>query len=276
MKILVPVDFSQASKKALLFAAEISHGLHAEIHICHFYQLPLLPSGAPMVIPVDDALEQASQKRMNLLLKSMTKKYDRVKFTGSVQPGYAPDGIAARQASGNFSLIVMGAKSEKKVTGYSFGSTSNSVVRSTTCPVLTVQNDSKFNGINKVIFAADYGEQYFNNALQLIGLFKVFNPEICLVHVSNGKFDEEMEIAELDRFRDQLTAKSRYANISTRFIEDEDIFSGLMSVVNNGSDLFAISARNHTLFEKLFTKSLTKKIILQSSVPVLTLHEQVV
>jgi hypothetical protein len=120
----------------------------------------------------------------------------------------------------------------------------------------------------------DYGKDPFKNALKIIDLLRNLNPEIILFHLTDGKPDEIMEYGMLEKFKDRLIQESHYQSITFRLFESPDVYDGLNKYITEFNiDMVAISMRNRNIFEKLFSRSLTKKMVYHSHIPVLALHE---
>jgi len=62
---------------------------------------------------------------------------------------------------------------------------------------------------------------------------------------------------------------------SFKFIEDNDVEKGILKFVNdNNIDLLAVISRKRGFFERLFHKSISKKLAMHANVPILILSEQ--
>lgn len=129
-KILVPVDFSSCSRAALDFALAVGASLGASLEVMHVWQ----PEDAPVEGPsANAALEQELQR------------------FAAVSPGFSPairvriEGGDARQTivtiaeKEGFDLVVLGTHGRTGRARSLAGSVAESVVRTSSCPVLTVR-----------------------------------------------------------------------------------------------------------------------------------------
>ena len=70
--ILVPVDFSNASKRALRYACELADTFEATLHVLHVVEHPYLPGGYMELYPPPaqffDQVEQESREQLETLL----------------------------------------------------------------------------------------------------------------------------------------------------------------------------------------------------------------
>lgn len=144
-RILAPVDFSDCSASALQHAMMLQKVSGAHIHVLHTYDLPAFipPHSMLVVAELDGSLVQhaerfTTQRLEEFLAKLSIKPGDTFRFSIEVGPA-APTivSVAEREQS---DLIVMGTHGR---TGWSralLGSTTDKVLHSAPCPVLTVKS----------------------------------------------------------------------------------------------------------------------------------------
>lgn len=144
-RILVPVDFSDCSASALQHAMMLQQASGAHIHVLHTYDLPaFIPPHSMLVVGDFDAslvehAERFTRQRLEeFSAKLSVKPSDTVHFSLEVGPA-APTivSVAEREQS---DLIVMGTHGR---TGWSralLGSTTDKVLHSAPCAVLTVKS----------------------------------------------------------------------------------------------------------------------------------------
>ena len=140
-RILVAVDFSENSAKAVSKAKEMSQKCHAELQLIHFVEIPVYPvleDVAVMGMPglwdesVSQGLIESSNKRLSELAKSFDiKNYETLSGIASVD---IVDYADRKQCD----LIVMGAHGLKGLQ-HLIGSTTNSVINHAKCDVLAVR-----------------------------------------------------------------------------------------------------------------------------------------
>lgn len=140
-KILCPVDFSEASKKALEWARSLAEGQKAEIlllHVIEPYVLPIEYGLAPM--PHVDLDDQAKKNASEELQKLAAKSLPQLKVQPLVQFGRAADVIVALAKDKAADLIVIATHGRTGVSRMFLGSTAERVVRIAPCPVLSVRS----------------------------------------------------------------------------------------------------------------------------------------
>jgi nucleotide-binding universal stress UspA family protein len=132
-KILVPVDFSDCSKKALQYAIPFAKQFGAELLLLHVVEpYPIVPEMAPY------DFETIHDGRQELLALQQTLG-DVVPSTISLRKGTPHLEIteAARELGAD--LIIISTHGRKGLSRRVFGSTTEKVVRYAPCPVLIVR-----------------------------------------------------------------------------------------------------------------------------------------
>jgi len=133
-RILVPIDFSRQSLKALDFATSLAHALNGDVTLIHALDPLHAPAryDSPKIRQLRaEALEDAKEK-----LKEIAEENDGAGH--HVVGGIAHKSIVQFAKKMNADLIVMGSYGRSGVKRLLAGSTAENVVRHTQCPVLVV------------------------------------------------------------------------------------------------------------------------------------------
>jgi nucleotide-binding universal stress UspA family protein len=132
-KILVPVDFSDCSKKALQYAVPFAKQFGAELLLLHVVEpYPLVPEMAPY------DFENIHDSRDDL--KALQKTIPEViHSTAELRRGTPHLEITAAARDLGADLIIISTHGRKGLSHKIFGSTTEKVVRYAHCPVLIVR-----------------------------------------------------------------------------------------------------------------------------------------
>lgn len=142
--IVVPVDFSEYSKKALRYAVEFARNFNAEIILIYVVE--------PLVYPADfsfgqvaiPAMESELQERgMRELQTLMTTEIPDLRSRAIVKVGKPFLEIIQTARTENADLIIIATHGHTGLEHALFGSTAEKVVRKAPCPVLTVREKEK-------------------------------------------------------------------------------------------------------------------------------------
>ena len=136
--ILVPIDFSDCSKKALLYALPYGKEFSAQITLLYVAQFHYAASELDSAeIPV---LEDQHMKRAKDELLLLAKQLpDCLKIKTAVVSGKPFEEIVATAKALNADLIIIGTHGAMKMQHEFLGSTAERVARFADCPVLIVR-----------------------------------------------------------------------------------------------------------------------------------------
>lgn len=145
-QVLVPVDFSESSRRALHFALLLTRPFNSEIRLLHVVEALVLP---PDVEVVDTA---AFAEALNdEAAKCLAKWREEVAaHKAPVQPelraGTPYREIVEAAGERPTDLIILGTRGRTGLAGALLGSTAERVMRHAPCPVLVVRERGKVAG----------------------------------------------------------------------------------------------------------------------------------
>lgn len=131
LHILVPLDFSGKSRQALRFAVPIAQKFSAKIHLVH-----VLPAPAKAALADLPRLKQAAIKRLGEMSGQLPP---RLRAGNAALVGKPADEILALAARNNIDLIVLTTKGLSGLRRVLVGSTAETIMRQSVCPVLSVR-----------------------------------------------------------------------------------------------------------------------------------------
>jgi nucleotide-binding universal stress UspA family protein len=140
-KILVPVDFSELSQRALDQAIGLAVKFGAEIHLLHCCQLdPIAMAPYDIVLPA--SLDQTIQEAARGLLAEWARRAagQGVKVHWHLSAGAAWAAIADMAESLGADLIVIGTRGLSGFKRVLLGSVAERTIQLARCPVLTVNH----------------------------------------------------------------------------------------------------------------------------------------
>lgn len=146
-KILVGVDNSENSEKALDYALEVAEKFSASVLILNVFQPPPEFEYQPNMLqqPIDyqsntasfiKELRKVHEAVLSRATERATKLKPNLKITVELKEGDASSQIVETAANGQFDLIVMGHRGDSKIRELFLGSTSEKVAHIARCAVL--------------------------------------------------------------------------------------------------------------------------------------------
>ncbi|MCG9875613.1 MAG: universal stress protein [Leptospiraceae bacterium] len=137
-KILIPIDGSESSKRALEFGIAIAKAANAKVTVLEviedFGPLPGYYDAAP---PGKDRVKWISEQRFEKVHTILDDS--SIQWTRTIKEGYAADEILKVSEDGKFDLIVIGSRGMGAVGRFLVGSVSDKVVHHAHCSVTVVR-----------------------------------------------------------------------------------------------------------------------------------------
>lgn len=270
-KILVPTDFSGDADNALRFALEISKRMNAAVVLHHSYVLPVYASDLPLAMPSDAELEKTSMDGLSAVIDRFSTQYPEAKFELSVTEGYAEDQIpeAAKQTGAD--MVVMGTKGASGLREALIGTITAAVLDSVDAPVLTIPHDATWKRFERFVYATNYEEGDFQHVQSFIEFARLFKAEVVILHVSQGEEMRVYEVDAIERFKERLVEETKYGRITFQVMGKSDVYEGLNAFVEQyGADLLAMTIRKRSFTEKLFQRSVTKRMAYHTHLPLMS------
>lgn len=140
-RILVPVDFSPLSKKALLYAARLAQQFNAAIDLFHVVEPEVPPAFDGFMIvpsPISSGTTSSCTGQMTAMVAA-ARSAGAERMKTSVRCGLAAFEIVEAAKEFDADLIVIATHGYTGWKHFAIGSTAERVVRAAPCPVLVVR-----------------------------------------------------------------------------------------------------------------------------------------
>ena len=139
-RILVPLDFSTNSARALDYARGVALEFGAAIHLVHVCEVPSMMTASmdAYALAYTDWSQRLGEEANVQLLREATR-LNGVPFTTEVLFGNAASSIIDAADANHADMIVMGTHGHGPVMHLVMGNVAERVVRGASCPVLTVR-----------------------------------------------------------------------------------------------------------------------------------------
>lgn len=263
MKILVPVDFSDFSINAFQYAIGTARDLQAEIVLFHAsHNIKVVDVN--VMISIDDLLLKESNDKLNDLIKSQDTQDVSVSYISKI--GLVNDLITEVSKKENIDFIVMGTKGASGLEEVFLGSVTSSLIRKSNVPILAIPGDAKYESLKNITIALDFKDTYANNLSLVKQLAVKKDGEIDILHIknTNGNADiKDDSILSLEEKLDPI--KHSYV-----FLEKSKTTSAILEYIKqNNPDLLIVISKAHSLFERLFHKSVSETLAMNISIPLL-------
>jgi nucleotide-binding universal stress UspA family protein len=272
--IIAPTDFSAVSVNAIMYAADLAVTTRARLILFHVCQLPLVYSEVPMpLLSIGEMTEEANIKMNELKEQVIASHGDKIKISSEVKAGTVVTELKIFCAGIHPYAVVMGTHGATALERFLLGSNTLSAIKNLAWPLIVVPAEMKFNTIRNIGLACDFKKVIDTAPVEEIrNLVKDLGANLHVLYINK---DEQKEytadfIAETGWLQEMLVdLNPRY-----HFIDHPDVNDGLMEYAESYLlDLLIVVPRKHGVVEKLLHPGHTKQLVLNSRMPMMTIHE---
>lgn len=263
MKVLLPTDFSENSKRAIDFAIEALAPLDCEFTLLNTYQSP--QAGSTMIVNINEMLAKGSEEglatmKAQLLAKHGSKLPELQTFStyGSVFSGiqYCVEKLGTE-------MIAMGTKGETGLQRLILGSNTAYAIQHTEIPLLAIPQEAKSITIKNVLLAADQADADSDLVAPLKEMLEGWDAKLHVLHV-------------VEPSGTGYTTGDTFGGIPCSHISRNhaDIIACVdEEIENNQIDMGVVIAKHHGFLYRLFNRSVSQTLALHSHIPLLVLHD---
>lgn len=274
VNILVPTDFSDLSGIATKFAIKIANKLNGTVTLMHVMTA---------VTPVRATMQERILKIERELIQEATEKLEEIAHSYSKQAKFTePIKLKIARGSGSFEeilkkeakklragLIVMGTHGASGLKKVMMGSNTTAVIGSSNIPVLAIPQNGEFKGFRNLIYASNL-KQAEKELKLLIPYVEKFNATLHLVHVAPSGD----KVEALEEKIEKIVERIGYKKIVTMVLVDENVDAALAQYINiTKAEMLAMFTRKLSFYEKLFDRSVTRRMAFHSTIPLLAFKQ---
>jgi nucleotide-binding universal stress UspA family protein len=286
--ITVPVDISQPSENALLYAWQLARKFEAKIEVVYAMD-SIFEGGLPSASGFLSGYKKTVQIELDEFIKSALNKIGVAYEPPAQKPPEpkngdelnAPDlkstvlyGFPEEVIEGcsrKTDLIVMGTTGRGGVARNLFGSVSTEVSHIAHCPVLFVPPDVTFHGFNNVLYSSNFDSLDALRIKQAVAFVQRFGGRLHFVHV--GPAGEE----RVDLERKLFEVGYEHTDSENPFLFSKMVGDDVVEQLNEYAfqhriDLMVFVTHQRGFWETLLHKSITRKALLGAGLPVLIMH----
>jgi nucleotide-binding universal stress UspA family protein len=270
--ILVPTDFSKNAKNALIYAIEIAKKMKAKIIVLHVPYDTFIITDAVFISKQILAMDRKAKKGL-ADLSALVENTGNIKCEMLNIQGFTIEVILETIKKKKVDMIVMGTKGASGIKEVIMGSNTAKVIEKATCPVIAVPSKAVFEGFKKITYATNYILSDFLALKQLVAIASVFKSQINVLHVADLEHHPETEEELMQEFMKMAKKKINYPKITYQLIYNIEIELQLEKYLKEKTtSLLVMSTHYRNIIDKVFGKSITKKLALHSKVPLMVFH----
>jgi nucleotide-binding universal stress UspA family protein len=266
---LVPVDFSDTSKNAAQYAAQLTNDIaDAKIILYNVYDK----------ITFSTSRESEQNTRRGIAeselneLKASLPVANGVTVSTVAEEGSLVSNIEKFVGSNSVDIIVMGITGSSRIKQVFMGTNTLNVMRHLQTPLMIIPPDAKFSGLRNVMFTSDFKDVANTTPFtSLKAILDLFNPLLHIVNVDAEHYVELTEEYKRERavFADQL----RSYTPEFYFLRTYDFMDGIdLFVETKNIDAIITVPKKHNFLSQLFVQTHTKKLAYHSHLPIIAIH----
>lgn len=271
--IIVATDFSTSAMNAACYAADMALAIQAEILLLHVYQIPLLNPEITLTVTEDEMMKDAV-KAMSLVKEELMIRTDgNVPVNTEFSAGIFFQELEKVCEKIKPYTVIMGNKGRTDAEYVLYGGHAVFAMKHLMWPLITVPSNASYSQIKKICLACDFDDVIeYTPFAEIIRLVKDLHAELHVINSSKNKSPGQEMIFESGMLQEMLVS----VNPQYHFIVAENAEESIIEFVEkNNIDLLITLPKRRELLKQLIHKSFSKKVILQSHVPVLVLHSSI-
>jgi nucleotide-binding universal stress UspA family protein len=277
-KIAWATDFSKESRFCLPYIKFFTETLDTENHALY-----VLPKFSDWIIETafltDDELFATIEKTRRKSLANINNysKRSGVPFKATVIEGIASEEIIKYAGENDIDIVFAGRRGISEIEQILIGSTTSRLIRNTDIPVFVAPKNRRAVKIEKILCPIDFNEFSMRELEFAISLARQLNAQLYAVHISEF-FNYRVPVFKRDRLIEKINkkitniAKDHNYKIENIIYDEGEPGQKIIEIANkNKMDLITMATHQRTGIEKFFLGSITEKVLMYSSIPVLIL-----
>jgi len=202
-RILVATDFSPESQNALQYALALARRLESKLYITHVTPQEIIGGVSDSWAAWPPLVETASQTaQVNMAQLDQDDKLKCLAHESIIRSGDPGDVISQIVSDRNVDLIVMAPHRRSGMSLFITGSTTEKVIRHSTCPVLAVgpgAQPSRADRFSHILYATDFSSGSTAALTYALELAEQDRAELTMLHIIVSKPGSDAELIKWSR-----------------------------------------------------------------------------
>ncbi|MFT5166709.1 MAG: nucleotide-binding universal stress UspA family protein [Saprospiraceae bacterium] len=275
MNILVPIDFTAPSIKAIHYAFETANALKAQVFFLHII------SSKKKFESEDQRSKEIRQieKEMTRLTRAYPNQAAGTHPAGLpvinlVSIGKVEEMISSVCSTKKIDLIILGTRDKHNPVDYLLGSVSSTLIQLTPCPMIIVPEKTPVEAIRNIAIATD--DEYIHPPLvtfvnELSEKLKARVEKVYIYPLPKDFSDKKEEVYNPTWMEDKVDPQAEMI-----IVRDPLVVRGLDYFIDKHQiDLLALYVPHRKGWEKYLHRSLSKRMIYHTHIPVLIWNHRI-
>jgi nucleotide-binding universal stress UspA family protein len=289
-KILVPVDFSEPSNKAVTYGLALAEQFDAKLILAHIVpESTALLYAFPTELPEVEKEQYARAKHaINKLVP--VERAARLNLQTIVKIGKIEAELLGIVKDEAVDLVVLGTHGRRQMGRWFIGSITEHMLRKVPVPVLTVSHVEPEKhaiglvSLKRILYATDLSESSGAGLHYAIELARAGQAQLTVLHAVDDEdrtlwgpawvahFDRAKLLDERRGKLDELVAREKPPKMQVeRLVVEGKPFRKIIEVAeNSGMDIIVLNLQSKSLLERALLGSTAERVVRLARVPVLS------
>ena len=271
--IVLLTDFSPLSKVAMQYALKMAAPLEANFTILNIVRIDGIPKANLRTKQIEKSVALVSQEEGDNLvaeLRSQVKGNYSLEFK-PVKARTVSEMVRKYVAKHPTNMVVMGLQGASAMKKARLGGTTVSVIDECPVPVMAIPALANYQNLKHIVYASDL--KNIQKELDIIVEFaKIFGSTVHMIHVApvmDKKVDSTIQTVEA------VIQKMNYAKLDFKLILEDDVTMAIAGYIKETkADLLTTFTHKLSLEEKIFGRSVTRKVAYQAITPLLAVKRK--
>lgn len=268
--VFIATDFSEASHNASKYGIELASSIGAKIVLFHAYTIPLSIPESYVIVRPEEVKKSAEDYLLDEVLKLRKSNMQSIDILAV--EGNPVDMIINQVKKYEEPIVIVGMKGEGKNLKKLFGSVASGLARKSFLPLFIIPESVVFKGFKNIALAIDDEITIELSGLSLI--HKIGEVHYSKVYIVRALNNSENVVNELSLRSSAISGRLSPLEVEFAFPRGNDISHTILTFCKEREiDLLILIPHYHSVFERLFVRSETRKIIFETEFPLFLLPD---
>lgn len=275
-KILLPIDFTETSDNAFIYALEMAKLFKAKLVLLHTFDLPIVDSQAMPInyAVIYETIEMSNFEHFEQLMPKLRaiaqeRNLDHIEMNHILMNGDLVQSIQKVIEQENIDFVVMGTKGASGWLDSFIGTNTGAVISHVSIPVLSVSIEAKFQKIETIAFTTRFRKKDIEALVKVLIFAKKINAKVKCLYVKT--IDSDVDQETIKRWESHFEDEE---NLSFFIIPSDDVKETIEDFLTSQEiDLLAMLTYKRNFFVELFTTTTTQELSYNLKTPILAFHE---
>ncbi|MFN8206445.1 MAG: universal stress protein [Bacteroidales bacterium] len=283
---LLPVDYSEASRQAAVYAIKLAIRLNASVEFLHVYYSPSLdllevPNSNFSGNQADpEAIGNIEANEKNIMdgfvNEILTKNGFEIQVSKTVIPGIPEDEIVDYIRAKMPNLVLMGTRGKNVQKVAIFGSVTVSVMDRIKVPLLVIPEHYKTGAqdeADKIAYVTSFDNADFSSIDHLMKLLApLADIRLNCLHIESAP-GNTWDSIKLGGLADYIQKKYKQELVKCSSLSEKNLLPDLDAyIAEHKVNVIAMTAQRKGLISKLFSSDISRKLLYHTTIPLLIFH----